>query len=204
MPSATSRQQVLWELIEPAVAALGYDLEDLAVSQAGRRSMVRVIVDREGGIDLDAVASASRAVSAVLDEAEQDAAGAAAAGLSGPYVLEVSSPGVDRPLSAPRHWRRNVGRLVTGTAAGAAFTGRIIAVDDTGATLDVRGRTRMVAFEQLGPGKVQVEFNRADAELDDLDDDDLDDDDLDDLDDELDEDPIDDEPDGAGAPRDEE
>lgn len=206
MPSATSRQQILWGLIEPAVAALGCDLEDLAISQAGRRTVIRVIVDRDGGIDLDAVAEASRAVSATLDDAEQDVGGAAAAGLSGPYVLEVSSPGVDRPLSAPRHWRRNVGRLVTGTAAGAAFTGRIMAVDEGGATVDVRGRTRTVPFEQLGPAKVQVEFGRPDAdELDDdqLDDDQVDDDELDD--DELDDDQLDaDEPDGAVAPRDEE
>ena len=203
MSSAMSRQQQVRDLLDPAVSALGYDLEDVQISQAGRRSVIRVIVDKDGGIDLDAVAEASRAISTALDDAEQSGA----APDTGPYVLEVSSPGVDRPLTAPRHWRRNIGRLVVVTASGAAVTGRITAVDDDGVALDIRGRARTVPFAALGPGKVQVEFSRIDdADLDDdeLDDDELDDDDLDDeLDDELDDDDVtDDEPDGAStAPR---
>jgi ribosome maturation factor RimP len=186
MSSATSRQQQVRDLIDPAVSALGYDLEDVQISQAGRRSVIRVIVDRDGGIDLDAVAQASRAISAALDDAEQSGA----APDTGPYVLEVSSPGVDRPLLAPRNWRRNIGRLVAVTASGTAVTGRITAVDDDGVSLDIRGRARSVPFAALGPGKVQVEFSR--LEGDDLEDDDLEDDDQ----------VNDDEPDGAAtAPR---
>jgi ribosome maturation factor RimP len=179
MPPATSRQELVRAILDPAVSALGFDLEDVQISQAGRRSVIRVIVDTDGGIDLDAVAQASRAISAALDEAELSGA----APDTGPYVLEVSSPGVDRPLTAPRHWRRNIGRLVAVTASGAAITGRVTDVDDNGVSLDVRGRARVVPFAALGPGKVQVEFGRIDeADLgddSDLDDDDLDDDDLD-------------------------
>jgi ribosome maturation factor RimP len=179
MPSGPSRQQQVQAVLAPAVEALGFDLEDVRISPAGRRSVIKVIVDRDGGIDLDAVAVASRAISDALDAAE--ASGAAPD--TGPYVLEVSSPGVDRPLTEPRHWRRSVGRLVAATASGAAVTGRVTAVDDAAVTLDVRGRPRTVAFADLGPGKVQVEFGRIDDA--DLDDADLDDDDFEDDLDEL-------------------
>src|SRR3954451_21966512 len=101
--AAVSRQRVR-DALDPLVTAAGYDLEDVSVTAAGRRSVVRVIVDRDGGVDLDAVAEVSRALSAGLDES--DVMGEA------PYVLEVSSPGVDRALTEPRHWRRAIGRRV--------------------------------------------------------------------------------------------
>ena len=86
--------------IEPAVGAAGYDLEELVVTPAGRRSVVRVVVDRDEGVTLDDIAEVSRQVSDVLDQ-NDDGMGRT------PYVLEVTSPGVDRPLTEPRHWRRN-------------------------------------------------------------------------------------------------
>jgi ribosome maturation factor RimP len=135
-------------VLEPVVTAAGYDLEDVNVTAAGRRSVVRVVVDRDGGIDLDAVAEISRAVSDALDAA--DSLG------SSPYVLEVTSPGVDRPLTLARHWRRNIGRLVQ---AGER-TGRIVAADDDGVTLDVAGEHQVVGYPELGAGQVQVEFSR--------------------------------------------
>src|SRR6059058_4887589 len=106
--AAVSRQRVR-DVLEPVVAGAGYDLEDVTVTAAGRRSVVRVVVDRDGGVDLDAVADISRVLSEALDA--DDVMGEA------PYVLEVSSPGVDRPLTQPRHWRRAAGRLVTVTVA---------------------------------------------------------------------------------------
>ena len=160
--------------IEPVVGAAGYDLEELVVTPAGRRSVVRVVVDRDEGVSLDDVAEVSRAVSAVLDENEGDLGRA-------PYVLEVTSPGVDRPLTEPRHWRRNTGRLVA-VAVGPAgateqVTGRITAVDDAGVTLAVEkpGRPgarrkpptpRQVPWTELGAGRVQVEFARHDQDTD--------------------------------------
>jgi len=88
--------------ITPVVDGAGYDLEELVVTPAGRRSVVRVVVDRDQGVTLDDIAEVSRAVSEVLD-ANDD-------GMGRPYVLEVTSPGVDRPLTERRHWQRNIGR----------------------------------------------------------------------------------------------
>jgi ribosome maturation factor RimP len=162
--------------IEPVVAAAGYDLEELVVTPAGRRSVVRVVVDRDQGVTLDDIAEVSRAVSEALDQ-NDDGMGRA------PYVLEVTSPGVDRPLTEQRHWRRNTGRLVTVRVgpAGAAeeVTGRVTAVDDAGVTLVVEtagkpgakkraAAPRHVAWAELGAGRVQVEFGRpapADGDL---------------------------------------
>jgi ribosome maturation factor RimP len=142
--------------LEPVVTEAGYDLEDVAITAAGRRSVVRVIVDRDGGLDLDAVADISRVVSEFLDA--DDVMGAA------PYTLEVSSPGVDRPLTEPRHWRRAAGRLVQASLRDAGtLTGRVSAADDGGVTFDVAGAERVVGYDALGPGRVQVEFNREEA-----------------------------------------
>ena len=150
----------LSELVRPQVAAVGYDLEDLSVTAAGRRSVVRVVVDKDGGVTLDDVADVSRTISDVLDgldETDPDAFGAT-------YVLEVSSPGVDRPLTEPRHWRRNVRRLVTATLAeGDPVTGRVLSADDEAVVLDVDGAERRLAYAQVVRGNVQVEFNRKDA-----------------------------------------
>jgi ribosome maturation factor RimP len=165
---ATSR---LAGWIQPVVADAGYDLEELVVTPAGRRSVVRVVVDRDAGVTLDDIAEVSRAVSDALDS-NDDGMGRT------PYVLEVTSPGVDRPLTEPRHWRRNTGRLVTvpvGPAGSAdEVTGRVTAVTDAGVELavEVKGKPgakkrpptpRQVPWAQLGAGRVQVEFGRADT-----------------------------------------
>ena len=157
--------------IAPVVDGVGYDLEELVVTPAGRRSVVRVVVDRDEGVTLDDIAEVSRAVSEVLD-ANDD-------GMGRPYVLEVTSPGVDRPLTEHRHWRRNVGRLVTvavGPSGGAdEITGRVTGVDDAGVALAVEAKgkpgakkkpptPRHVPWAQLGAGRVQVEFGRAEAD----------------------------------------
>ena len=145
-------------VIEPVVVAAGFDLEDVNLSRAGRRHVVRVLVDADGGISLDDVAVVSREISLALDTADENQGEV----LAGEYQLEVGSPGVDRPLTLPRHWRRNVGRLVTVTAAGRSLTGRVTAADDTGVVLDVDSDVNHVAYAELGPGKVQIEFKRLD------------------------------------------
>ena len=150
--AAVSRQRVR-DALERVVTDAGFDLEDVTVTQAGRRSVVRIVVDRDGGLDLDAVADVSRVVSMALDESA--ATGDAA------YTLEVTSPGVDRPLTEPRHWRRSAGRLVTVSVDGAPVTGRIITADADRVVLDVAGDQRTLSFEGLGPGRVQVEFDSA-------------------------------------------
>ncbi|MBN9618357.1 MAG: ribosome maturation factor RimP [Actinobacteria bacterium] len=162
--SAAQAREHLLELLAPVVSGAGYDLEDVTVTSAGRRSLVRVTVDADGGIDLDAVAVVSRLVSDSLDADAENPTSPRA--LAGTYVLEVSSPGVDRPLTEPRHWRRATGRLVTAEHDGKTLTGRILGADDDGVTLDVDGTRQVLAWSGLGRGKVQIEFNRADDEED--------------------------------------
>lgn len=153
--SAAHERERLLHTLGPIVQAAGYDLEDVSVTAAGRRNLVRVTVDHDGGIDLDAVAEVSRLVSDSLDEGGD--------GFAGPYVLEVSSPGVDRPLTEPRHWRRAQGRLVTVTVGERSVTGRVVHADDAGVHLDVDGSRQEHAYPSLGPGRIQIEFNHADA-----------------------------------------
>jgi ribosome maturation factor RimP len=166
-------------VIGPVIEHAGYDLEDLAVSRAGRRHLLRVIVDGDGGVNLDVIAELSREISAALDAAES----AGGEFTSGEYVLEVSSPGVDRPLTESRHWRRSIGRLVAVRAGEAQVTGRVLGADSERVTLDLNGASREVPYGQLGPGRVQIEFSRLDEAGDDESgDDELGDDDMDELD----------------------
>jgi ribosome maturation factor RimP len=102
-------------------------------------------------------------VSAALDEVE---AGGEEL-FAGEYELQVSSPGVDRPLTLPRHWRRNVGRLVQVRAGDRQLTGRVVAADADGVVLAVGETERKVGYDQLGAGKVQLEFARVAALSDD-------------------------------------
>ncbi len=156
MTARTPQRQEVIDLISPVITAAGYDLDDLSVTAAGRRSLIRVSVDSDHGIDLDAVATISRTISDVLD----DDTGAGGAAFAGPYVLEVSSPGVDRPLTEPRHWRRAIGRLVTVQLAEQQLTGRVVAVDGAEVLIEVAGEQRSLPMTALGPGRVQVEFSR--------------------------------------------
>lgn len=141
------------DVIRPAVAAAGMDLESVRVTAVGRRRLLRVVVDSDQGVSLDDAATASREVSAVLD----------AAGVMGDYsyTLEVSSPGVDRPLTEPRHWRRAAGRLVKVKVADAGvMLGRVVSADAGAVVLDTDGARDRFAYARLGPGSVQVEFGR--------------------------------------------
>ncbi|GAA0399574.1 hypothetical protein Acor_21960 [Acrocarpospora corrugata] len=149
-----ARRDRLVELLSPVVTAEGLDLEDVTITPAGKRRLVRVVVDRDGGISLDDVSEVSRSVSEQLDATDL---------LGGnPYVLEVSSPGVDRPLTQPRHWRRAKGRLVKAELRdGAAAEGRILVADETAVEIEGAGRFE---YADLVKGKVQVEFRRLDDE----------------------------------------
>jgi ribosome maturation factor RimP len=152
MGTASNRDALL-RLLTPVVSGTGLDLEDVQVTPAGKRRLLRVVVDQDGGVELDGVASVSTAVSAALDAS--DVMGGT------PYVLEVTSPGVDRPLTERRHWRRARSRLVEARLADeTAVTGRLVEADDQGVLLDVEGTERRIAWPELTTGRVQVEFNR--------------------------------------------
>ncbi len=149
------------DVIGPVIAAAGMDLESVRVTAAGRRRLLRVVVDSDRGVSLDDAATVSRELSAALDTV-------AVMG-DFPYTLEVSSPGVDRPLTERRHWRRAAGRLVRVAVADyGPVLGRIVSADADGVTLDVEGdpkARRRFAYGVLGAGAVQVEFGHPQAEL---------------------------------------
>ena len=157
--SGPPADQPVRAVIDPVVASLGFDLEDLDVQTAGRRRRVCVVIDRDGGVDLDGIAEVSAAVSQALDAS--DAMG------EQPYTLEVTSPGVDRPLTLPRHWRRNVTRRVrVHLADGTTADARIKDADDDGVILAVdtpsgaEAQDRRLAWSELARGEVQIEFRR--------------------------------------------
>lgn len=143
-------------VITDPLAAVGLDVEAVELTPAGKRRMLRVAVDKDGGVTLDDIAEATKEVSRLLDDS--DVMG------EQPYTLEVTSPGTDRPLTLPRHWRRNEGRLVKVTLVGGeTVTGRILTTEEQRATLDVDGTERDVAFTDVGKAKVQIEFNRKES-----------------------------------------
>lgn len=151
--SAASTRDALLALLTPVVTANGLDLEDVEVTPAGKRRLLRIVVDQDGGVGLDRVASVSTAVSAALD---------ASSVMGGtPYVLEVTSPGVDRPLTEQRHWRRARGHLVEAKLADqTVVTARLIDAGEAGVLLGTDGSPRLVAWPDIASGRVQVEFNR--------------------------------------------
>jgi ribosome maturation factor RimP len=158
-----SLREQLRTLVQPLVAAAELELESLSITRVGRRNLVRIVVDGERGVGHDELGVLSQRISICLDEAE--AAGVVVG--DGSYTLELSSPGVDRPLTTLAHWRRNVGRLVRVKAADRLVTGRIMAVTQPSAThpatvtlqVDAAATAQVVEFDQLGPGRVQVEFD---------------------------------------------
>ena len=159
----TSPSAALMAGLAGPLGALGVDVEDVDVQKAGRRHVVRIVVDRDGGVDLDLVAAVSHRASELLDEPPL------ADVLPGPFVLEVSSPGVDRPLTEPRHWRRALTRLVhVATVDGRTLEGRIVDVpSDTEVVIATATGDVTVALVDVQRAQVQVEFNRKDDGIDD-------------------------------------
>jgi ribosome maturation factor RimP len=144
-------------VVRDAVADVGFDLESLEEVRIGQRWVIRVIVDSDAGIGLDDIAAVSRAVSHALDERDEL--------MAGPYTLEVTSPGVDRPLTHPRHWRRNRLRLVRAALVGGGeLIGRIGDCDDEGVTLLASGSLRRVRYTELSRAVVEVEFRHPPAD----------------------------------------
>lgn len=150
------KEQAIASVVVPVVEQCGLEVDRIEIAAAGKRSVLRVYLDGDGpdgrGPSLDEIADATRELSRALDES--DATGNA------PYTLEVSSRGVSRPLTEPKHYRRNVGRLVALTLADGNVTGRITAADDAGIDLDVDGVSRRVAFDDITKAVVQAELRK--------------------------------------------
>ncbi|MGW0390206.1 ribosome maturation factor RimP [Streptomyces sp. NPDC003042] len=158
---STTQSDRLRGLLEPLVAARGLDLEEIELSKAGKRRMLRITVDSDEGVELDACAELSREISDKLDDS--DVMG------EDEYVLEVGSPGADRPLTEHRHYVRATGRLVKFQLSdGEELVARVLGVDDEGLDLEVPGvkgrkaTARRIAFTDIAKARVEIEFNRKD------------------------------------------
>lgn len=148
-------------VITACVTELGFDLEAVELSSGGKRRVLRVAIDADGGVGIDEITTVTRALSEALD-ADDAVMGSA------PYTLEVTSRGVDRPLTAPRHWRRNVDRVVRvrliegsateGRATGAVIEGRIGASDDSGADLITKADTLRIDYADIESAVIQAEL----------------------------------------------
>ncbi|MFD3911294.1 ribosome maturation factor RimP [Streptomyces sp. NPDC058603] len=158
---STTQSERLRGLLEPLVSAKDLDLEEIEVSRAGRRRVLRVVVDSDEGVDLDECAELSRSISDKLDET--DAMG------EDEYQLEVTSPGAERPLTEHRHYVRAVGRLARFQLhEDGELVARILTVDDEGLDLEVPGvkgrkpTARRIAFAGIDKARVEIEFSRKD------------------------------------------
>ena len=164
-------EQRLVEIIEPVLARHELELDVLDIIPVGKRTVLRVTVDGDGpegrGPLIDDIASASRELSGALDAS--DATG------PHPFTLEVSSRGVSRPLTLPRHWRRNRDRLVkVTTTGGETFLARIAASDETGVDLVIEPEDprpgkgtaveRRCEYTDISKARVQVEMKRQDED----------------------------------------
>lgn len=151
------QESQLRDLVIPILAEGGLELDHLDVTPVGRRRLVRITVDGDGpagrGPLLDDIAAASQRISEALDESP--AVGDA------PFTLEVTSRGVSKPLTLPRHYRRNLGRLVHLWLADGEAEGRIRGVDEEAETVEVEvsGAVRAYPLAGIGKAVIQVELN---------------------------------------------
>lgn len=155
------KEQAIAAVVTPVVEQCGLEVDRIEVLSAGKRSLLRIALDGDGpdgrGPSLDEIADATRAISAALDAG--DVTGAQ------PYTLEVSTRGVSRPLTEPRHFRRNVGRLVALTLPDGKLTARILSADDDGITVVTDdGGTRSVPFGEVRRAVVQVELRSGETD----------------------------------------
>ncbi len=146
-------------LVTPAVSDLGFYLEDVHIATPGNHRIVTCIVDGDASLNLDQVTSVSRVISELLDEA-------AFMGET-PFTLEVTSPGVDRPLTQPRHFAKNVDRLLKVIKLdGSEITGRILSNTDNDVTLTVvvkkETTEQTISLAEIKRAVVEIEFNRKD------------------------------------------
>ena len=155
-----SLTQSITDLISPAVTEAGFYLEEVLIASPGSHRTVTCVVDGPTPLNLDQVTVVSRIISELLDA--DDFMGET------PFTLEVTSPGVDRPLTEVRHWTKNLTRLIKTTLNdGTIITGRLTEFDEINATLveNIKGRIKnhTVAFSDVKRAVVEIEFNRKDA-----------------------------------------
>jgi ribosome maturation factor RimP len=140
------------DLTSPILVKHNLDLEEIEIRKTGNRQVVKVIIDKITGITLDDIALVTKQLSDKLDELNE---------ITTPYTLEVTSPGVDRPLTERRHWQKNLNRLVkVDLQDGRSLVGRISVIGDQQVTLIIKDKPIDLKFDQINRAVVQVEFNR--------------------------------------------
>ncbi len=144
----------LTELLNPVVSRAGFVLEEVTVTPVGKRRLVSVVIDRENSNpSLDEVTVVSKEISVILDTYSQMG--------EMPFTLEVTTPGVDRPLTLPRHWKKNIGRLVKITPKqGDKFIGRISEFSENQVKLELEKELLTFDLGDVSRAQIEVEFNR--------------------------------------------
>ncbi len=144
----------LIELLGPVITKAGFVLEEITVTPVGKRRLVAVVIDREeSNPSLDEVTVVSKEVSAILDNYSQMG--------EMPFTLEVTTPGIDKPLVLPRHWKKNIGRLVKITPKqGEKYVARIKGFADDQVTLELKNEILVLSLNDVAKAQIEVEFNR--------------------------------------------
>ena len=152
-----ANQNAVWAAAEPVLSSLGLELVDVEIVGSGRARTLRLLVDRDGGIDLDTLAEATGPVSTALDGVDA---------MPGPYNLELSSPGVERPLRRPAEFRRFVGTTVSvkshePVSGARRHRGALVAADDSGIDLEVDGEARRFRYDAIASARTVFEWGPA-------------------------------------------
>ena len=143
------KKEDISDAVTPALSALGFYLEDVTITSAGRRSMLTIIVDGDTHLSLDQVTSATKAIGEIVESIQSLG--------ETPFTLEVTSPGLDRPLTKPRHWRKNIDRLVKIVLLdGKEIKGRIKVASENSATVD----ESEINFADIKRASLEVEFKQ--------------------------------------------
>ena len=144
-----SNKEQVAAVITPAIQALGFYVEDISITAAGRRSMLTVIVDGDTHLSLDQVTVATNAISEIVENLPTLG--------NNPFTLEVTSPGLDRPLTKPRHWRKNKDRLIKIVFNdGKEVTGRIKDSTESDVTVDEQN----IKFADIKRATLEIEFKQ--------------------------------------------
>ena len=143
------KKEDISDAVTPALSALGFYLEDVTITSAGRRSMLTIIVDGDTHLSLDQVTSATKAIGEIVESIQSLG--------ETPFTLEVTSPGLDRPLTKPRHWRKNIDRLVKVVLLdGKEIKGRIKSASENSAKVD----ESEINFTDIKRASLEVEFKQ--------------------------------------------
>ena len=141
------KKEDISDAVTPALSALGFYLEDVTITSAGRRSMLTIIVDGDTHLSLDQVTSATKAIGEIVESIQSLG--------ETPFTLEVTSPGLDRPLTKVRHWQKNINRLVKVVLQdGSEIKGRINEVNEANSVV---GEIK-VNYSDIKRATLEVEF----------------------------------------------